>query len=105
LAYWTGARALGLGEFVDYPRSILVLSWAGAASAIPTAPGGFGSFELAVQTVAGRFGIAPQAALGYALFNHMVGYIVVTLLGLVFLYKTGLSLAELKGALEREGKR
>jgi hypothetical protein len=104
-AYWAGARALNLSAFIDYPRSILILSWAGAAAAIPTAPGGFGSFELVVQTLVTKLGATSQQALGYALFNHMVGYIVVTLMGLVFLWQVGLSLGELKAALEREKSR
>jgi len=103
--FWAGARALGLGEFVDHPRSILILSWAGAAAALPAAPGGFGSFELAVQTILVRLGATAQAALGYALFNHMVMYIVVTLIGLAFLSQIGLSLGELKAALEKEKPR
>ncbi|MBI3551214.1 MAG: flippase-like domain-containing protein [Elusimicrobia bacterium] len=103
--YWFGARALGLGGIVDYPRAVLILSWAGAAAAVPTAPGGFGSFELAVQTILGRLGASPQQALGYALFSHMVGYIAVTLIGLAFLWRVGFSLGELKAALEREKAR
>jgi uncharacterized membrane protein YbhN (UPF0104 family) len=104
-AYWAGARALGLGPLVDYPRSILILSWAGAASAVPTAPGGFGSFELAVQTLVKKLGASDQQALAYALVNHMVGYLVVTLIGLGFLWQIGLSLGELRAALEKEKSR
>jgi uncharacterized membrane protein YbhN (UPF0104 family) len=104
-AYWAGARALGLDALVDYPRSILILSWAGAAAAIPTAPGGFGSFELAVQTLVKKMGASDQQALAYALFNHMVGYIVITLIGIVFLWQIGLSLGELRAVLEKEKAR
>lgn len=99
--YWAGARALGLGWAVDYPRSILILSWAGAGAALPAAPGAFGTFEAMVKSILVSFGASAHQALGYAVFNHMVMYTVVTGLGLVFLYRVGLSLGELRAALER----
>lgn len=105
LAYWAGARALGLGAFVDYPRSVLVLSWAGAAAAVPTAPGGFGSFELAVQNILEKLGVPTAQALGYALFNHMEMYLLVTVIGLLCLAQFGVSLGELRAAMDREKPR
>ena len=102
LMYWAGARALELGWAVSYARSILVLSWAGAGSALPAAPGGFGTFEAAVKGILVNFGVPPHAALGYAFFTHMVMYLFVTGLGLAFLYQVGLSLGELRSALSRK---
>ena len=90
--YWLGAYALGLEGFIDYPRAILVLSWAGAGAALPAAPGAIGTFESLVKSIVVKLGAAPPAALAYAVFLHMVGYILVTSLGLVFLYRVGLSL-------------
>lgn len=100
--YWAGARALGLGWAVDYPRSILVLSWAGAGAALPAAPGAFGTFEAMVKSILVGFGASADQALGYAVFNHMVMYVTVTGLGLVFLCRVGLSLGELRAAIEKE---
>src|SRR6185369_16978955 len=105
LAYWAGARALGLGGFIDYPRSVLILSWAGAAAAVPTAPGGFGSFELAVQNILERLGVPTAQALGFALFNHMEMYLLVTVIGLLCLAQLGVSLGELRAAMDREKPR
>jgi len=102
LLYWAGGRALGLG--LDYPRSILVLSWAGAGAALPAAPGAFGTFEAMVKSVMTGFGASPDQALAYAVFNHMIMYLVVTSLGLVFLTQVGLSLGELKTALQEPNK-
>ncbi|MDE2039046.1 MAG: flippase-like domain-containing protein [Elusimicrobia bacterium] len=102
LIYWAGALALGLGAAIDYPRSVLVLSWAGAGAALPAAPGGFGTLEAMVKTIVVAFGVSPDAALAYALFCHMAMYIIVTVLGLVFLYQVGLSLGELRAALGRK---
>lgn len=100
--YWAGARALDLGSIVDYPRSILILSWAGAGAALPAAPGAFGTFEALVKSILVDLGAPDAAAFGYAVFNHMIGYIIVTVLGLAFLWKVELSLAELQTALSKE---
>jgi len=42
--FWLGAYALGFQSHIDYPRAILVLSWAGAGSLLPAAPGAIGAF-------------------------------------------------------------
>lgn len=102
--YWASARALGIAWAVDYSRSILVLSWAGAGSALPAAPGSFGTFEAAVKGILVAFGVPPDAALGFAFFAHMTQYLMVTAIGLAFLYRVGLSLGELQSALKKKGE-
>lgn len=98
--YWFGARALDLGWAVSFPRSVLILSWAGAGAALPAAPGAFGTFEAMVKSILMSLGASARQALGFAVFNHMVMYVIVTGLGLVFLYQVGLTPGELKAALE-----
>ncbi|OGR47460.1 MAG: hypothetical protein A2X37_12255 [Elusimicrobia bacterium GWA2_66_18] len=100
--YWAGARALGFGEFMDYPRAVLTLSWAGASSAIPAAPGAIGTFEAFVADILGKFGASPEQGLAYALVCHMVMYLLVTVTGLVLLSRLGLSLADLRGEVEKK---
>lgn len=99
--YWAGARALGLGAIMNYPRAVLALSWAGASSALPAAPGAIGTFEAIVKSIVVRFGATPDQALAYALVCHMLMYLLVTVAGLVLLYRIGLSLAELRGEVEK----
>lgn len=100
--YWAGARALGLGDIMDYPRAVLTLSWAGATSAIPAAPGAIGSFEKIVATIVHQFGAGAEQALAYALVCHAVMYLLVTVTGLVLLYRIGLSLADLRAEVEKK---
>jgi len=94
--YWIGARALGLGSIMNYPRAVLALSWAGASSALPAAPGAIGTFEAIVKSIVVQFGATPDQAFAYALVTHMVMYLLVTVVGLILLYRIGLSLAELR---------
>jgi len=100
--YWSGAYALGLGGLMDYPRAVLTLSWAGASSAIPAAPGAIGTFEAVVASILEKFGAEPGMALAYALLTHMIMYLLVTVTGLVFLSREGTSLAQLSEEVERE---
>lgn len=102
LLYWAAARALHLGELVDYPRSILVLSWAGASSAIPAAPGSIGTFEAVVASIVVKLGAAAEPAFAYALVTHMVMYLFVTVLGLLFLSREGVSLSQLREEVARK---
>lgn len=99
--YWAGAYALGLGHLMDYPRAVLTLSWAGAISAIPAAPGGIGTFEAFVASILRTFGATPETALAYALMTHMIMYLLVTVTGLAFLSREGVSLAQLREEVER----
>ena len=68
--YWAAARALGIdlspvgGMFIS---GITVLG-----TAIPSAPGYVGTFELAASTAAQAMGVAPGAALGLAVLVHAV---------------------------------
>lgn len=101
LLYWIGARALGLGSIMNYPRAILALSWAGASSALPAAPGAIGTFEAIVKSIVVQFGATPDQAFAYALVTHMVMYLLVTVAGLILLYRIGLSLAELRSEVEK----
>lgn len=94
--YWACARALGLGSLLDFPRAVLALSWAASSSALPAAPGAIGAFEAVVAAILMKFGAEAGAALAYALVCHMVMYLTVTLVGLAFLSREGLSLASLR---------
>ena len=99
--YWAAAYALNLGGLMDYPRAVLTLSWAGAISAIPAAPGSIGTFEAFVAGILRTFGAAPEIALAYALLTHMIMYLLVTVTGLAFLSREGVSLAGLREEVER----
>ena len=99
--YWSGARAMGLGAVMNYPRAVLTLSWAGASAALPAAPGGIGTFEAIVKSIVVQFGATPDQALAFALVCHLLNYLLVTVASLILLYRIGLSLAELRGEVEK----
>ena len=95
---------MSLGHAMGYARSVLVLSWAGAASALPAAPGAFGTVEAFVKSLLVDFGVTPAQALAYAVFTHVTMYLFITFLGLAFLYQFGLSFTELGAAVRKMDK-
>ncbi len=99
--YWAGARALGLDSLASYPRAVLTLSWAGASSALPAAPGAIGTFEAVVGDILARFGATASEGFAYAVVCHAVMYILVTATGLLLLWRVGTSLAGLQEDLGR----
>lgn len=94
--YWFGAKAMSLVPEITYGRSIFVLSSAAASAILPAVPGAFGVFEQVVKVLLEGFGVDGSTALGYAAFIHLVNYAIITTLGIVFLYRAGLSLGRLK---------
>ncbi len=66
---------------------------------IPAAPGGVGPFEWAGSLALKAFGIPAGPALSAVLISHMVQFVVVTALGLVFIAREGVKLTQ---AVEQE---
>lgn len=87
--YWMAGRAMHLIPELNYGRCVVVLSTAAAASAIPAAPGAFGTFEEFITRLLVSWTIPAPAALAYAGIVHLLFYLVVTLLGLICLYRLG----------------
>ena len=97
--YWMAGRAMHLSPALGYGRSVVVLSTAAAASAIPAAPGAFGTFEQFVKTLLVSWQVPEPAALAYAGIVHLLFYLIVTFLGLIFLYRLGHSFGSLTRAV------
>ncbi|MBI4386837.1 MAG: flippase-like domain-containing protein [Elusimicrobia bacterium] len=96
LLFWAGGRAVGLVPDLGYGRSLLVLASAAAACFLPAVPGSFGAYEQTIKMLLVHMGTPDAAALGYAGFVHLLNYLIVTGLGLLLMYRMGLSLASLR---------
>lgn len=77
----------------SYPASFLVMTILVVGVAAPT-PGAIGGFHLAYQfAVTTFFAAAPDRATGAAIVLHAISFVPVTLLGIVFMMREGLTLA------------
>ncbi len=76
--------------------AFLLLTLSGIAFTIPT-PGGTGSYHALITTgLSMIFGVPASIALAYAVVTHILSYISITLVGLIFLLKEGISFSSAK---------
>jgi uncharacterized membrane protein YbhN (UPF0104 family) len=86
-----------------YLGSFLVMTLLVVGVAVPT-PGQVGGFHTAYKIAVTTFLGAPETtAVGAALVLHAISFVPVTLLGLVFMAREGLSLGRMRD-LAQEGK-
>jgi len=82
----SGIEAIGL------KGAVVLLSLAGIAITIPT-PGGTGTYHYFIsQALILFFGINASTAVAFATITHAANYIVITVLGLIFMFSAGISL-------------
>lgn len=87
---WLTSRAFHIT--FPYPGSFLVMTLLVVGVAVPT-PGAIGGFHVAYQFSVQNFFAAPQdAAAGAAIVLHAVSFVPVTLLGILFMGREGLTL-------------
>jgi len=64
------------------------------AVAVPAAPGFVGTFQTGVVGGLGVYGVSGASAVALSLGFHLGGFIPVTLVGLIYTWKVGLSFGE-----------
>jgi uncharacterized protein (TIRG00374 family) len=92
LSFWVAFLAFGID--VGYDVSLFVNGAVALAVAVPAAPGFLGTFQLGVVGGLGVYGVSEAAATAVAFAFHMGGFLPVTLAGLYFAGKLGLSLGD-----------
>jgi glycosyltransferase 2 family protein len=94
LAFWLGFKAVG----IDVPLSaaLLVQGIIVFAVAVPSTPGYFGLFEAAAIAGLGVYGISEGLALAWGFTYHILSLVPIVLIGLYYLAKSGVKLADLK---------
>jgi len=77
-------------------HAALIVSITAIAYMIPASPGALGTFEFFNILALAIFHIDKTSALSYALVNHFIGWVPVTLLGIYVLLKSGLSIKQIE---------
>ena len=89
-------------EAIGFKGAIVLLSLAGVAITIPT-PGGTGTYHYFIsQALLLFFGINASKAIAFATVTHAANYIVITVIGLIFMFSAGISLKAAKKNTEKE---
>ena len=75
---------------------LLVTATSNLATAIPSSIGGIGPFELVAKSTLVAFGVTGEAAAAYSFFVHIIVlWLPVNIVGIIFLWRENLSLAEM----------
>jgi uncharacterized protein (TIRG00374 family) len=82
-----------------------VLSIAGLGIILPSSPGNVGTVEFFYVGALAIFQVNASIALSYALTLHTLDWMVITALGLIFLWQSGLSLRQMRTLTDKRGIR
>jgi uncharacterized membrane protein YbhN (UPF0104 family) len=100
--FWLVGQAVGAS--LSPPAAILVTAVTVLATAIPSAPGYVGTFELATVTVAGSLGVPSEIAFALAVLAHILGLLPTTVGGSIALVRLGGGLGRLSVAAFEQGR-
>lgn len=100
VSFWLAMHAFGIEE--GYAAALFVQGIIALGVAVPSAPGFFGTFHAAaVVALVEVWGVDESATLAFAFGYHLGGFIPVTLMGLWYAGRMGLSMRALGDAEER----
>jgi hypothetical protein len=105
LNFYIFALAFGLGDIVNIFRGVALVFTGAVAASVPGMPGYFGNYELVMTKVLAAWGVPENSGFAYVFFAHVLGYIVMTLLGVFFIYQMGHSVGKVWGDFKSGGEK
>jgi hypothetical protein len=93
VSLWIGFRAVGIRA--PFSAALFLNGLSSVASALPSSPGFFGVFESVAKVSLQLYGVDPTLAISWALGYHVLTFIPITVLGLVYMTRLGLGLGAL----------
>ncbi len=99
LALYVGMLAFGIRQ-PGYLGAVFLQAVNAFVVSIPSSPGFFGPFEASVRLALSPFGVPSTLAVSYAIAFHLLAFAPVTLLGLFYLGRLGLSWGEVRHSEE-----
>lgn len=99
-SFWLAAQSIGVE--LPYTGAMVIAGVTVLGTAIPSAPGYVGTFELAAAGMAGALGVPGAPALAMALVTHFMTLVPVALAGAASLVGMGARLGEVAQAAENQ---
>lgn len=93
-SFYLGFMAFSI-ETPGITGAMLLQTVIGFAVAIPSTPGFFGPFEAATRVALGLYGVEPARIVSFAAGYHILTFIPITLLGIWYMRRLGLSREEI----------
>lgn len=97
LNYYWMALAFGLEGTLSAARCVALVFSGAVAASVPGMPGFFGNFEFALSRVMYSWGVPKDVGFAYASYAHVAGYVLITVIGVIFIYQMGHSIGKLWG--------
>lgn len=98
--YWYGLVTFGIaGNFLE---ALFVLGIVNLGVLLPSSPGFVGVFEACAQKSLAVLGVAKSLGLAYGVVLHILQYVPVTLIGMIYFYRYGVRLSQVS-VPEEEG--
>lgn len=98
VGFWLAFLAFDIQ--VPFTAAFFLQAIISLAVAVPSAPGFFGVWEYAARQGLALWGIPAAKAVGFAIGFHIAGFIPVTIIGLVYAWRMGLSWREVERSEE-----
>ena len=99
-SFWLGMLAFGINT--GFVSAVFVEAVVGFGVAIPAAPGFVGTFHAAAKfALSDVYGVAEPDALAFAFGYHFGGWIPITVIGLWYAWRLGLSISDMGAAEEQ----
>ncbi|MFQ5678878.1 MAG: lysylphosphatidylglycerol synthase transmembrane domain-containing protein [Gemmatimonadota bacterium] len=92
-SFWLGFRAFGI-HGPGIPGALLLQSVIGFAVSLPSSPGFFGPLEAGARLALDGFGVNPALIISFAAGYHITTFLPVTILGLWYVHRLGLTWSE-----------
>ena len=97
-AFWLGFMAVGI--HLGFPAALFLQLLIGIGVALPSAPGFFGVFEKLATVGLAIYGVSATAATSWAIGFHILSFIPITVIGIYYFSRLGLSFRELRAESE-----
>jgi glycosyltransferase 2 family protein len=100
VSFWLGMLAFGIDT--GFVSAIFTEAVVGFGVALPSAPGFFGTFHFAANVaLSDVYGVPEAQSLAFAFGYHFGGWVPITLIGLWYAWKLGISIGDVGAAEER----
>lgn len=96
-AFYAAFLAFHLGP-LPFSSALLLQGIVAVGVALPSSPGFFGAFEYCSRVALGLYGVRPDASVSFAIGTHVGWFLPITLIGLYYLARSGLSLHDITAA-------
>jgi glycosyltransferase 2 family protein len=101
LAFWLGFLAVGI--HLGFSGALFIQLLIAMGVALPSAPGFFGVFEKLATVGLAIYGVSATAATSWAIGFHILSFIPITVIGIYYVSRLGLTFRELSAQPESSG--